>query len=38
MWRVKNRNVKATDPNDSLPGIPTLFAFMEAELHALENN
>lgn len=37
MWRVKNQNLKATDPNDSLSGIPTMFAFMEAELHAVES-
>lgn len=38
MWTVKKQNLKATDPNDSLSGIPTMFAFMEAKLHAVESN
>lgn len=38
MWTVKNWNLKATEPNGSLPGIPTMFAFMKAELRAVENN
>lgn len=38
MWRIKNWNLKSADPNDSLPGIPTMFVFREAERHAVENN
>ena len=34
----KEQNLKATDPNDSLSGIPTMFAFIEVELHAVESN
>lgn len=38
MWGIKNWNLKSADSNDSLPGIPTMFVFMEAEWHAVENS